>query len=443
MSTHLGCFFMDEIFMPLPDKSALIGANVTEQGFKTALGDFIDNASSKEDVSTAKQEAVQEAATEADVIASEKLNQAKEFSKQNQNALLNAVDASTVIFGRKSALVSSSTVLSTSHVIFKKQLQKQQIISQIEVQCSQDATLFIATAKKVGATYVKQKEIQVSLKKGRNLLNITEKLVANINDFLVFHSSVSAIEYTLDASDENYVVANTATNNVLSNIIDPVQQAQIQIKITTTDFYSLSDITTEQNTLKTQSVYFEKALSKIADYDSSRIGKSGSFSSGTTLNPVPVIFAKAVEKTGVISLLEFYATNAGELKFGSVKRKDASSFEVVQQNTVQMTVGVNRIDVTHLNIEAKAGDFLFFKSSVSSVTAVTETVEDAAAYYAANTSTETLFSNLIGPLKAARLQFGFIVESLEIKVPMLEILTQAQFDALEVKDANTLYGVTS
>lgn len=72
---------MDEIFMPLPDKSALIGANVTEQGFKTALGDFIDNASSKDDVSTAKQEAVQEAATEADVIASEKLNQAKDFTK--------------------------------------------------------------------------------------------------------------------------------------------------------------------------------------------------------------------------------------------------------------------------------------------------------------------------------------------------------------------------
>ncbi len=77
MSAHFGCFFMGEIFMPLPDKSVLIGANVTEQGFKTALGDFIDNASSKEDVSTAKQEAVQEAATEADVIASEKLDQAK------------------------------------------------------------------------------------------------------------------------------------------------------------------------------------------------------------------------------------------------------------------------------------------------------------------------------------------------------------------------------
>lgn len=83
MSTHLGCFFMDEIFMPLPDKSALIGANVTEQGFKTALGDFIDNASSKEDVRTAKQEAVQEAANEADVIASEKLDQAKDFAVQN------------------------------------------------------------------------------------------------------------------------------------------------------------------------------------------------------------------------------------------------------------------------------------------------------------------------------------------------------------------------
>ncbi|WP_174492706.1 hypothetical protein [Acinetobacter sp. Marseille-Q1623] len=81
---------MDEIFMPLPDKSALIGANVTEQGFKTALGDFIDNASSKEDVSTAKQEAVQEAATEADVIASEKLEQAKEFAleKNNENKKL-------------------------------------------------------------------------------------------------------------------------------------------------------------------------------------------------------------------------------------------------------------------------------------------------------------------------------------------------------------------
>ncbi|WP_111860630.1 SGNH/GDSL hydrolase family protein [Acinetobacter sp. CFCC 10889] len=71
---------MDEIFMPLPDKSALIGANVTEQGFKTALGEFVDNASSKEDVSTAKQEAVQEAATEANVIASEKLEQAKEYT---------------------------------------------------------------------------------------------------------------------------------------------------------------------------------------------------------------------------------------------------------------------------------------------------------------------------------------------------------------------------
>lgn len=436
MSTHFGCFFMDEIFMPLPDKSALIGANVTEQGFKTALGEFVDNASSKEDVSTAKQEAVQDAAIEAKIIANE-------LSKQNQNVIMNAVDASHMNFGRKNLLTSSNTVLSASHVIFKKQFTKQQVISQIEVQSSQDATLFVATAKKVGTTYVKQKEIQFSVSKGLNILNVAEKLVADINDFLVFHSSINAIEYTLDASDENYLVANTATNNVLSNIIDPTQQAQIQIKITATDFYSLSNITTEQNTLKTQSVYFEKALSKIADYDSKRIGKSGSFSGGTALNAVPVIYAKPAEKTGIISLLEFYAASAGELKFGSVRRKDASSFEVMQQSTVQMSVGVNQIDVTHLNIEAKAGDFLFFKSAVSSVTAVTETVEDDAAYYAANTSTETIFSNLIGPLKSARIQFGFVIESLDIKVPTLEILTQAQYDALAVKDVNTLYGVTS
>ncbi|MDM1769401.1 hypothetical protein HX132_16900 [Acinetobacter sp. 226-4] len=78
--------------MPLPDKSALIGANVTEQGFKTALGDFIDNASSKDDVSTAKQEAVQEAATEADVIASKKLNQAKEFVVEQVDNVKNEVD---------------------------------------------------------------------------------------------------------------------------------------------------------------------------------------------------------------------------------------------------------------------------------------------------------------------------------------------------------------
>lgn len=79
---------MDEIFMPLPNKSALIGANVTEQGFKTALGEFVDNASSKEDVSTAKQEAVQEAATEADVIASEKLDQANRFTLSQDTSQL-------------------------------------------------------------------------------------------------------------------------------------------------------------------------------------------------------------------------------------------------------------------------------------------------------------------------------------------------------------------
>ena len=42
MSTQSGAFFMSEIFMPLPDKSALIGTNVTEQGFKNGLGQIVD-----------------------------------------------------------------------------------------------------------------------------------------------------------------------------------------------------------------------------------------------------------------------------------------------------------------------------------------------------------------------------------------------------------------
>ncbi|MFC2998229.1 hypothetical protein ACFODO_23850, partial [Acinetobacter sichuanensis] len=68
---------MDEIFMPLPDKSTLIGANVTEQGFKTALGEFVDNASSKEDAKSKADAAQANAISAAAIDAKSKADAAQ------------------------------------------------------------------------------------------------------------------------------------------------------------------------------------------------------------------------------------------------------------------------------------------------------------------------------------------------------------------------------
>ncbi|RFC81837.1 cell envelope integrity protein TolA, partial [Acinetobacter sichuanensis] len=63
--------------MPLPDKSTLIGANVTEQGFKTALGEFVDNASSKEDAKSKADAAQANAISAAAIDAKSKADAAQ------------------------------------------------------------------------------------------------------------------------------------------------------------------------------------------------------------------------------------------------------------------------------------------------------------------------------------------------------------------------------
>lgn len=469
--------------MPLPSVEQFIGANVTEQGFKNAqkqLVEYVGNEVSKKVDTYTKAEvdttfaayvggrksyktlALAQAdqanlpvntaievtndganngtyqwdGTTLTKSAYDPLTQAKAYTDSSLDPI------KTVKVGRNNLDLSVGALTgSAATTIFGSPVSISGSLEKIHGSFETNVTAVkVKVFNLSGSTFTEAASAVVSIKSSETVHLLDSLLSISAGQYLGF--------YCIGGKPKG---SQTGTHPAIYAAVGDVTSVQTTAKYTNTDWQIYFEVGGE---VKSRIVEVDiktrkneagiNSLSRIVDIISTldKYGRNGTPVAGDlTASKTYIPFAKEVENTGEVVSAEFYLQAADSVSLFVAKRISETTYEIVKESPYQSCpAGLNSINLKEqgVSLPVNAGDIIGWSALGKQVGFLSSTSADDLGYLAVDKNGNILTQTTV----YTNTQPQISITVLAVEKPLrLVVMSQLDYDALSVKDPNTIYGV--
>lgn len=355
----------------------------------------------------------------------------------------------STVYGKTTAVsATSSAPLLTTGVMFLSSLATDAIVQSLTVYASLATQVKVAevTANTAGGYNVVQISESTSVGVGVTTIMLQTPITVKKDSYLVILSSVSkSLWFRADSPADNggYIgltwdydtTAVGGTVTASGSVAAPNYRLEASIALQ-------SEVIKEAATLSDTTYVTENTLNSLLT--SKYLGEpSTPITGGVDATLTSAVIAQPISGSGTISYTEFYASRAGFLHLIVMEKLSDTQYKVinVSEKINVANAGLKQVSLSTA-LQVKAGQYVGWYQSVKIVKWVQKSGNPVQAV--GFTDDTSVIGGVVSPATALnpdyRAQIKIKVSSLEAGFKLVT-LTQAEYDALSVKDPNTMYAV--